>query len=48
MLYKLWSGFTKNLRHLLISKVDSAVKVPRIGTFDHIKDKDAGVIQVSF
>ena len=42
MLYKLWSGFTKNLRHLLVSK-DANIKLPRIGTFERTRDRDAGV-----
>ena len=33
MLYKLWSGFTKNLRYLLVQKCHSAVKVSKFGTF---------------
>ena len=47
MLYKVWSGFTKNLRHLLVSK-DKPVRIPRIGTFDRIRDKEAGVFQFGF
>ena len=33
MLYKLWSGFTKNLRYLLAQKGHSAVRIPKFGTF---------------
>ena len=33
MLYKLWSGFTKNLRYLLVQKCHLAVRIPRFGTF---------------
>ena len=31
MLYKLWSGFTKNLRYLFIQKGHTTVKITRIG-----------------
>jgi len=32
VLYKLWSGFTKNLRYLLVQKCRSAVRIPKFGT----------------
>ena len=38
MLYKLWSGFTKNLRYLFTQKGHTAVKIPRIGTISATKD----------
>ena len=48
MLYKLWSGFTKNLRYLLLSRVDSNVKLGRIGTFTRSKDSETGLIVFGF
>ena len=47
MLYKLWSGFTKNLRHLLLGKYES-VKFNRIGTFMRCKDIETGLIEYDF
>ena len=38
MLYKLWSGFTKNLRYLFTQKGHTAVRIPRIGTVSAVKD----------
>ena len=38
MLYKLWSGFTKNLRYLFIQKGHTTVKIARIGTISATKD----------
>ena len=37
MLYKLWSGFTKNLRYQLFCKHNDAVIVERIGTFKKLQ-----------
>ena len=41
MLYKLWSGFTKNLRYLLFQKGHSAVRLAKFGVFkrDSIGDE---------
>ena len=40
MLYKVWSGFTKNLRYLLVQKGHSAVKMPKFGTFKREQEGD--------
>lgn len=48
MLYKLWSGFTKSLRYILLSRVDSNVKLARIGTFTRNKDNETGLICFGF
>ena len=48
MLYKLWSGFTKNLRYLLLSKLDAAVKLGRIGTFTRSINNETGLICFGF
>ena len=47
MLYKLWSGFTKNLRHLLIGKFDT-VRLAKIGVFTAIKNIETGLVQFDF
>ena len=48
MLYKLWSGFTKNLRHLLLSRADAIIKFGRIGTFVRKQDLETGMVQFRF
>ena len=49
MLYKLWSGFSKNLRYQLTQKGVTAVKVPRFGTFSKVVDDNAPLMtQFSF
>ena len=45
MLYKLWSGFTKNLRYLLLEKSRSAVRIPRFGT---LRKEVSSAEEVSF
>ena len=46
-LYKLWSGFAKNIRYLLTSKGASVVKLPRFGTISRQTD-DQGHFGFSF
>ena len=48
MLYKLWSGFTKNLRHLLLSRPEASIKLNRIGTFTRKLDADTGMLHFGF
>lgn len=49
MLYKLWSGFSKNLRYQLAQKGVTAVKMAKFGTFSRIVNENAPfVTQFSF
>jgi hypothetical protein len=38
-LYKIWSAFTKGLRHTFIEKQKSVI-IPKLGSFNHIKSDD--------
>jgi len=48
MLYRLWSAFTKNLRHLLTARGESAVRLTKLGTFRRTKDSESGLLRFSF
>ena len=51
MMYKLWSGFTKNLRYLLTQKGHAVVRVPKFGTLSRCagdNDYSGGQLQWSF
>ena len=50
MLYKIWSGFSKNVRHLLTQKGATSVKINRIGSFNRQKDdsRESTIIRFTF
>ena len=49
MLYKLWSGFTKNLRYLLTNKSYASVRISRFGTISRTDaDEDDARLNFSF
>ena len=48
MLYKLWSGFNKNMRYLLVQKGSNAVKIPKFGTFTRSVDAESNCVTFCF
>ena len=48
MIYRLWSGFTKNIRYILTQKGASSCRIPKFGTLIKLLDKESGDGQVIF
>lgn len=48
MLYRLWSGFTKNLRYTLTQKGAAKVNIDRFGFFSRCKSSDSDAFKFKF